>query len=814
MRIWQGLYRYLSQHKMLCWMLLVCLCCGFLALMLRIDYKEDISDFLPLDETHSQHMALWQDLAEAEKIIVIFENTDTLVDADILCDALDMYANYYDTRLQTEVGELTTQIDLQTYLDVIDWTYQHIPYFLTEKDYARMDSLMQQPDFIAQQVQSNKLQLLSPISSFIASRIQQDPLNLFEPTIQGLRQFQPSMSSDSQFEMYDGYLLTTDQRMALAFLNSPYGASETQQNSRLIDELNALSDSVMNAYPTLSVRLLGSPVIAVENAKRIKLDSIITIALALLLIGVLLFRSFARKRDILLIALTIVFGWLFGMAVLSLFTQSVSMIVLGIGSIIIGIAVNYPLHVLKHRQFTADTETTMREELSPLIIGNITTVSAFLTLLPLQATALRQLGIFCAAMLVGTIIFTIVFLPQMMTSSSPVVSRKSYFTILTTWQPEKSNWLVGLCLLLTVVFGYFSRDLSFDANMSHINYMTAQQRADFAQFATLQGAEKNHADVYVVSDGATWEEAYQELETLQPIFDSLQVTDAVANVRQVVTYLPSPQEQAKRLAMWEQWRQRWGERIIRTLRTESMKQGFRAESCQHFESLFTQTFNPQDFAFFAPLTEQMLHTYYQDKTDNFTIVSYLHTPNDKVQNVEATLHHRTASTAFDIPSLSGQIAKSLSNNFNYIGIACSLIVFLFLWLSFKRFWIAVVAFLPMAISWIWILGLMHIFGLQFNIVNVILATFIFGQGDDYTIFITEGLLYEHKTGKTILPQYKSEIMLSALIMFIGIGVLVLAKHPAMFSLGAVTLIGMASVVLMAYLLPPLCFRVLKHFKYI
>ena len=44
----------------------------------------------------------------------------------------------------------------------------------------------------------------------------------------------------------------------------------------------------------------------------------------------------------------------------------------------------------------------------------------------------------------------------------------------------------------------------------------------------------------------------------------------------------------------------------------------------------------------------------------------------------------------------------------------------------------------MAVSWVWILGLMGLTETEFNIVNIILATFIFGQGDDYTIFMTEG----------------------------------------------------------------------------
>ncbi|MBQ3633794.1 MAG: MMPL family transporter, partial [Paludibacteraceae bacterium] len=70
----------------------------------------------------------------------------------------------------------------------------------------------------------------------------------------------------------------------------------------------------------------------------------------------------------------------------------------------------------------------------------------------------------------------------------------------------------------------------------------------------------------------------------------------------------------------------------------------------------------------------------------------------------------------------------------------------------------------------------------------------------------EGLLYEHRTGKPMLPQYRQSIILSALIMLIGIGILVFAQHPAMHSLGTVTLIGMSVVLIMAVTVPPLLFR--------
>jgi hypothetical protein len=96
-------------------------------------------------------------------------------------------------------------------------------------------------------------------------------------------------------------------------------------------------------------------------------------------------------------------------------------------------------------------------------------------------------------------------------------------------------------------------------------------------------------------------------------------------------------------------------------------------------------------------------------------------------------------------------------------------------------------------------------GMQFNIVNVILATFIFGQGDDYTIFITDGLIEEFAYRKKLLPSFKNSIVISALIMFIGMGSLIVAKHPALHSLAEVTIVGMFTVVFMAWIVPPLIF---------
>ena len=171
------------------------------------------------------------------------------------------------------------------------------------------------------------------------------------------------------------------------------------------------------------------------------------------------------------------------------------------------------------------------------------------------------------------------------------------------------------------------------------------------------------------------------------------------------------------------------------------------------------------------------------------IVNLLYLDADKARSVEEKLNgqkNASLSIAFDAGSITRRMIASLSDNFNYVLYICGLIVFVFLLFSLGRLELTLIAFTPLALSWVWILGLMGLFDIKFNIVNIILATFIFGQGDDYTIFMTEGLMYEYTYRRKTLSSYKNSIALSAAIMFVGMGMLIFAKHPALHSLNEVT----------------------------
>ena len=773
-------------------MLLCFVICGVAAS--RVDYKEDITDFLPLTTQQKLFMEYYQQISHADQIVIIFEGGDT----ETKQDAVDRVAALAQERDSVIALLLTTQIDMHRYTETLRWVYANMPYFLSEVDYNKIDSILKQPDGVALGVDNCHRIMQMPVSGFFRNSVSYDPLSLFAPVVSSLRDFLPA---SNRFVSMDGYMLTEDERMAFAFCHSPFGANETGKNTTLIHNLERLCQDVHDEYSEITIRLLGTPVIAVENASCIKRDSMFCVGLALVLIIAILCYCFnGDLRAIPLIVLAIVFGWLFAMAVVHLTLGEVSIIVLGIGSIIIGIAVNYPLHILFHHRYTTSVRQTLQEVSAPLVIGNITTVGAFLALIPLDAVALRDLGVFAASMLTGTILFCMLFLPQLMKPAHEFIQVSGIQeTAATGIKPSLRYIVMAGMALVTAIFWYIGRDLSFDADVSHINYMTEQQCADFAYFTSL-AEETGLADVYII-----------EPQTDIVNTDTLSTITAIQAVHSPWRWLPSEEEQRHRISLWNSFWETRRETVLQQLQIEAAKQDFRPNSFAPFVDLLMSKRDVQPFNYFRPLAEDILTGYWMVDSTHVSLVTRVSAPKDQLESVENQIRQLIPpqSNVFDIYSLNASFARQLSDNFDYIGLVCSLLVFAFLWLSFRSLRTTIVAFLPMAVSWVWIMGIMHLLGLQFNIVNVILATFIFGQGDDYTIFVVEGLQYEHDTGKRLLPQFRRSIILSAIIMFAGIGVLVIARHPAMFSLGAVTLTGMTVVVLLANIIPPL----LKQFLF-
>lgn len=806
------IYDFLNQRQRVFIALLVALPCLLVLMISTLTYNENIYDFLPLTADNQKAMTVYQDISGGQRIVAMFKAKDTGKDADLAQEDITVAVDSF-TRMVMEgdghrhIKEITSQVDFEKYMGVTDFVYQNMPLFLCDSDYAAMERHLAAPDYAKRQLANDAEMMMMPTTGFFTTNVSNDPLGLFTPVMQRLQSQQKAMT----FEIDNGYIFTQGRKYAIVLLTSPYGATESANNTLLINYVDSAVSHTMALCPDIEVAITGAPVISVDNARQIKTDSQWAISISVTLILLLLLYSFRRGKSLMLIGIAIAFGWLFAMGGIAVLRSNVSLIILGIGSIIIGIAVNYPIHFIAHEKHTRTAREVLKEMVTPLLIGNITTVGAFAALIPLDAPALRDLGIFAALMLIGTIAFVLIFLPHLIRKREVCTVQQGHmpFGRASSINISRSRWQVTVIVILTIVFGYFSLNTSFDANMSHINYLTPQQNTLLRELRASAGVTDT-SNVYVVTEADTWDAALAMRSKLTPVLDSMKNDGTLNSYSDITMFIASKDEQSQRIEKWNNFWSKHRQQVLLAIEENAPHYGFSPDAFNGFHDILAREYSPKPFEYFEPLRSVLLSASFSTSMGGPSVIDVINAQGKDAHKIESRIntHTQSASQAysFDFIGLNSAIARLLSDNFNYIGITCGLVVFLFLWISFGRLELSLLAFLPMALGWIWILGIMDICDIRFNIVNVILATFIFGQGDDYTIFMTDGLINEYAYRKKLLPAYKNSIIISALIMFIGMGSLIIARHPALHSLAEVTVVGMIIVVLMAWIIPPLVFR--------
>ncbi len=799
-----AIHDFLSGRRSLAAAILVAVAALCLVSALRMHYSEDISAFLPESAETARYREVYSMLGGDDKIAVLFslqEGQEAADTAYTLMEAMDCFAAIWEEKdsLRLVPEGISATSAQSPAAGVMGFVSSNWPYFLEAQDYQRMDSLLSAPGYVRERLNRDLETLYSPVSGLSTAYMKADPLGLFIPVMGRLTSFMPEGGT----RVEDGYIFTPDGGTGIIFFASPFGGGETGRNSGLAQLVDDVSRATMQENPPVRIISTGGPLVAVGNASRIKKDSLLALSLAILLILIVLHLSFRRVSDVVWILVSILCGALFALGLIALFKRSVSVIVLGIGSMIIGIAANYPLHYVDHLKFQKDRRKALKDQIMPLLVGNVTTVGAFLSLMLLKAGAMHEFGFIGAMTLVGTIIFVLVFLPVFVPEET--AERKTLkLDIGRNFHPgKKARTLIFICfLLLTGLFLWQGRKTSFDADLHNINYMTPSQEEGFSILNSLQENTAEAVTVYAVAEGKTADEA---IEANRKLLLALGGRDD-ASIRSIAPLLPSRAQQEERLSLWKGFWESHRD-LVPLVEREASSLGFAQDAFQPFASAVEKEWEIQEASYFEPVTSTLGASMYFPGKDRTRIVNHLSVAPGTLSDVKATPVPE-GCFIFSGEDVGNRIVSMLSDDFDKVGLLCSIIVFLFLTLSMGSLELALTAFLPLAAGWVWILGIMHLGGISFNIVNIILATFIFGQGDDYTIFITEGLMYERATGKKILTSYKNTVMLSALIMFIGIGALITARHPAMRSLAEVTMIGMFTVVAMAWYLPPLVFRFL------
>ena len=822
------LSEYFRSHRAVCYASMVALFVFFGYFAMQIHLEEDINKLMPSSKNEDGTTKLaFADLKIKDKTFLLFEKVQTDKDApdmaetvEVLTETCDEFVDSLLSRdsLTQTIGDIFYRLRDELMTDGVDYMSAHFPAYIDTSAYARFDTLLTREHFV-RQMQQNHEDLSGEFGEMFPELIQMDPMGMRSVLAE---QMMPLLNAGgSNYKTIEGHFFVPDSTVCVAFITPRFSSTNTGQGSAMFEMLNGQMRQFAATHPDVRISYHGTPASGYYNSTQIKHDLTTTITGALILVLVFLFICFRNWDTIPLLLLPVIFGTLFGLAMMYWLKGQFSLLALGIGGVVLGVALSYVLHVLTHFKYVGDMQQLLRDQVKPVWLGCLTTIGSFAGLIFIQTDLLQDFGLFAAFAILGTTLFSLTYLPQLLSPERNKVNHKAFALIdrINTYPADRNKGLIiALVVVMAVCIGaYFVGGTRFDADIHNLGYL--EEMTEYSENLLRDKTYTGDKQKYFASEGKTMEEAIENFSVLDRKLDSLQQLGLVKSyTRTNQIFVPATQQQ-KRIDAWKQY---WTDERLATVRrliAETAPQaGLRPEAFETFFEVARADYEP-DSLYAAGLIPEGYQSTLMEQSygGDYLCFTSVRCANDSVRSNESD-YIRICDAIAQEPSLlvldtyyytTGTLIQ-MSEDFNVLQWVSMLFVFLVLLVSFHfNVKHTLLGFMPILLSWMIVLGAMVLFDMRFNLINIIISTFIFGIGVDYSIFVMNGLT-DGDSRK--LAYHKTAIFFSAVTLIVTVSSMVLAVHPAIKSVGFSTLVGLLSAVILSYVLQPAVYRWLNRKK--
>lgn len=818
------IYRYFRRHRAVCFTLMTALFVAFGYFALQLHLEEDLNKLMPasMNEDGTTKLA-FANLRIKDKTYLLFEGSDT-TDTERIAEVCDAFVDSLLARDAARgedrqaVGDVFYRLPEELMPDVIDYLSEHIPAYIDTALYARIDTLLT-PEHMTRQMQQNRRDLTGDFGSMYPDLIQMDPLGLRSLLADEMR---PLMEGGTgSYRTLDEHFFVPDSTVCVAFLTPRFSATNTGQGSALFRMLNTLIDEFKTAAPDVRIVYHGTPASGFYNASQIKHDLMGTVGGSLVVVLIFLLFCFRRLRTLLLLLLPVAFGTLMGLAAMYFIRGQFSLLALGIGAVVLGVAMSYVLHILVHAHYVADPEQMLRDQAKPVFLGCLTTIGSFMGLIFINTALLQDFGLFAAFAILGTTAFCLVFLPQLLgpaPKDATLAVKKENAAFATIDRLNRYPFherkpllaVIGLIVLASVAT-FIVRGTQFDADMHNLGYKA--ELTTYSENLLRQKTYTADKSKYFAASGQTMEEAIEHFGLLAQKLDSLQQEGLVKSFTHTEKMFIPLRVQQERI---DAWRNYWTEERLAKVRqliaTSAPGAELRPESFDLFFEMAQADYEPDALYEAGLIPEGYLSTLMEESYNGeYLCFTSVRCANDTVHSRQSD-YYRICDAIATQPHLmvldtyyyTTDTLIAMNEDFNVLQWVSMAFVFAVLLVSFRfNLRHTLLGFLPILTSWFIVLGAMGWFGMKFNLINIIISTFIFGIGVDYSIFVMNGLL---GNDDRLLRYHKTAIFFSAFILIVTVSSMLLASHPAIRSVGFSTLVGLVSAVVLAYVVQPALYR--------
>ncbi len=700
-----------------------------------------------------------------------------------------------------DVLSVQASVEAVDALSVMEYLREHAPRLLGAGDLKTIEERVE-PAAVKAAVARLARRLQEPDGAHLAAAAASDPLGISDLALAPLATMTAGFR---EARIAGGRIASKDGRHLLVLAEPAFAATDIGRAKKLMESLEQAVNRLVEqpAFAGVKVRHLGSHRSTLDNARQIQRDVAWTSLIGVVLTTALAFLAFSRVWLALLSLTPGAAGGILALGGYSLFTGSISALVAGFGAVLLGLTIDYAMHGL----FRLDQgDGQCKVPALPLVMSATTTAVAFLSLCASSLPVIRDLGVFGAAGIAGAGLFAIFSLPAIPGRAREI--RPPRLNLRAWMRRAQSREVTRIALaaiiLLSPAAALGTLRLRFDGDVSHLSSLSHEARADEEAITQTWGEAFRLSAVVV--PGATLDEALEANDRVASLLDRLKSEGAIRDHASLAGLLPSPSTQAARL---EAWRSFWSRSRIQELQL-------------HLEQAIEGTpFRPEAFAPFLAWLEsdppavrahdfqggpmgQLIEERLLRSGDSQLVSTPVFA--DDWRQIEALRdrlkQEAPAASLLNRAALVRRLGSLVGEEMGKLGGISLGLVFLLSFIWFGRIELAVVIVLPLVLSLVWTLGILGWLGVPITLANAVFVALLFGVATDYSIFLLSSRLERFRSGGECDSETEASVFLCAVTTCLGFGVLTLAGHPVLFSIGATASVAISCASLLTLFLVP------------
>ena len=307
------------------------------------------------------------------------------------------------------------------------------------------------------------------------------------------------------------------------------------------------------ANPDVEILFHGAPVQSVFNSRQIKGDLLLTVGISLIIICIVIGWCFKNKSTMFMLLAPIIYGVFMALACMYWLKGDMSLMALGIGAIIMGVALSYCLHVLTHYKYMDDPVQIIKDQATPVFLGCLTTIGAFLGLLFTESELLQDFGLFASFAMMGTTFFALVFLPHFFKKGGSKRSEKAFAILdkINSYPIDRKRWLRIVVEVICVITLFTASWVTFDSDLRNIGYN--EPKVIRSQQLYADKIYGNNASMYYAVAADDLDEALFYNNALVETLDSLSQDSTIISYTKTTQLFIPTDVQEERIAMWREY---------------------------------------------------------------------------------------------------------------------------------------------------------------------------------------------------------------------------------------------------------------------